>query len=104
MLISSIKTNNDPCFRTVVIDDVRLEMGIDCGAVVSAISKKMFEEVYQEVGCDQWQSSSGRRADSSASCQLSLILVQVVDDVKSKYANVFGISLFTPIMLCFGQI
>ncbi|XP_065075820.1 uncharacterized protein K02A2.6-like isoform X1 [Ochlerotatus camptorhynchus] len=49
MLISSIKTINEPCFRTVVVEGVRLEMEIDCGAAVSVISSETYEGEFADI-------------------------------------------------------
>ncbi|XP_058813399.1 uncharacterized protein LOC131677517 [Topomyia yanbarensis] len=49
MLISSINRINEPCFRNVYVDGLRLKMEVDCGAAVSVISLEMYEGDFDHI-------------------------------------------------------
>ncbi|XP_058816781.1 uncharacterized protein LOC131680076 [Topomyia yanbarensis] len=49
MLISSINRINEPCFRNVYVDGLRLRMEVDCGAAVSVISLEMYEGDFDHI-------------------------------------------------------
>ncbi|XP_062538876.1 uncharacterized protein K02A2.6-like [Armigeres subalbatus] len=49
VLISSIGKINEPCFRTVLVKGVRVDMEIDCGAAVSVVSRETYEEEFADI-------------------------------------------------------
>ncbi|XP_062534321.1 uncharacterized protein LOC134203459 [Armigeres subalbatus] len=49
MLISSIGKINEPCFRTVLVEGVRVDMEIDCGAAVSVVSRETYEGEFADI-------------------------------------------------------
>ncbi|XP_058452577.1 uncharacterized protein LOC131431095 [Malaya genurostris] len=49
LLISSVNRINEPCFRNVYVDGLRLKMEVDCGAAVSVISFEMYEGDFDHI-------------------------------------------------------
>lgn len=48
-LTFSVNRINEPCFRTVYVDGIRLKMEVDCGAAVSVIDSSMYEEEFDHI-------------------------------------------------------
>ena len=49
LMISSVNRINEPCFRNVFVDGLRLKMEVDCGAAVSVISLEMYEGEFDHI-------------------------------------------------------
>ncbi|XP_062704094.1 uncharacterized protein K02A2.6-like [Aedes albopictus] len=49
LMISSIGKINEPCFRSVLVKGIRLDMEIDCGAAVSVVSKDTYEGEFADI-------------------------------------------------------